>query len=182
MTHESESNPFVTHLEALAEDRPALAALRRGLGQPPATTPEMHRYVLPWLPRGLYPRQEEAYYLVAALFGAHPQGTRTGNMGDHFARASRQSGNETAVERRFTNLLAAHPDDLPFHLRQAITFLRAQEVAVNWHQLLPDVQAWSHPAGYVQRNWAHGFWGRRAEEEESAEVAAGVTATKSVQS
>ena len=33
----TKERPFVTYLESLREDRGALAALRRGLGQPPGT-------------------------------------------------------------------------------------------------------------------------------------------------
>jgi CRISPR system Cascade subunit CasB len=57
-------------------------------------------------------------------------------------------------------LLAAHPDDLDFHLRQAVSFLKSRDVPVNWHQLLSDVLAWGHPERYVQRRWARAFWGR----------------------
>jgi CRISPR system Cascade subunit CasB len=81
-------------------------------------------------------------------------------MGAHFARARDPQSDNTAIERRFTVLLAAHPDDLNFYLRQAISFLRSKEVPVNWHQLLSDVLNWGHPDRYVQHQWARAFWGR----------------------
>jgi CRISPR system Cascade subunit CasB len=154
------TNPFVEYLETLREDRGALAALRRGLGQPPGTVADMYRYVVPFLPGDAPRRQEAAYYLIAALFGYHPAEGGTGNMGAHFARARDPQGDDTAIERRFTALLAAHPDDLPTYLRQAVSFLRSKEVPVNWHRLLADVLAWGHPDRYVQKQWATAFWGR----------------------
>jgi CRISPR system Cascade subunit CasB len=157
-------HPFITHLESLRDDRAALAALRRGLGQPPGTVASMHRYVVYWLPPD-EPWLERAYYLVAALFAYHPAEGGKGNMGNHFARTRDPQGDNTAIERRFTALLAAHPDDLDFYLRQAISFIKSKdEVPINWHQLLSDVLAWSHPDRYVQKDWARAFWGRPTKE------------------
>ncbi|MDI7276195.1 MAG: type I-E CRISPR-associated protein Cse2/CasB [Anaerolineae bacterium] len=160
----SEPQPFVTYLESLREDRAALACLRRGLGQPPGTVVDMFPYVARWVapdaPRSL----EEAHYLIAALFASHPAAGGAGNMGDHFRRVIREDERSAdAVERRFTALLAAHPDDLPFYLRQAVSFLRAREVPVNWHQLYSDIRRWGRPERWVQRRWARSFWGHSAE-------------------
>jgi len=153
--------PFVTYLEGLRDDRGALAALRRGLGRPPGTVADMYPYVVPWISEDVPPWREAVYYLIAALFAYHPDAGGSGNMGHHFAlaRARDPRGDDTAIERRFVALLAAHEDDLDFYLRQAVSFLKSKEVAVNWHQLLSDVLAWGHPARYVQQQWARAFWG-----------------------
>ena len=161
----TKTHPFITYLEGLRDDRGALAALRRGLGQPPGTVADMYRYVVPWLPDD----SEAAYYLIAALFAYHPDAGGTGNMGRHFARTRDPQGDNTAIERRFTALLAAHPDDLDFYLRQAVSFLKSKEVPVYWHQLLSDVLAWDHPDRYVQQQWARAFWGRPAKETQTTE-------------
>jgi CRISPR system Cascade subunit CasB len=161
----TKTHPFITYLEDLRDDRGALAALRRGLGQPPGTVADMYRYVVPWLPDD----GEAAYYLIAALFACHPDAGGTGNMGRHFARTRDPQGDNTAIERRFTALLSAHPDDLDFYLRQAISFLKSKEVPVNWHQLLSDVLGWDHPERYVQQQWARAFWGRPAKETQTTE-------------
>jgi CRISPR system Cascade subunit CasB len=161
------THPFVAYLEGLREDRGALAALRRGLGQPPGTVADMYRYVVPWLPAEPGRQREAAYYALAALFAYHPAAGGTGNMGDHFAHTRDPKSDDTAIERRFTALLAAHPDDLEFYLRQAISFLRSKEVPVNWHQLLADVLHWGHPERYVQKGWARAFWGRAIRETET---------------
>jgi CRISPR system Cascade subunit CasB len=153
-------HPFISYLEELRnrEDRGALAALRRGLGQPSGSTHEMYRYIMPWLGEQNTAAQEDNYFLVASLFAYHPQAGGTGNLGASFARTRDPQGDDSATERRFTTLLAAHRDDLPTYLRQAISFLRAKEVPVDYHQLLRDLGAWDR--GYVQRNWAQAFWGR----------------------
>lgn len=150
--------PFIEYLESLCDDRGALAALRRGLGQPPGTVASMYPYVVPWLPASRH--SESAYYLVAALFAFHPAEGGEGNMGSHFhfARAREPGSDDVALERRFTTLLAAHPDDLPTYLRQAVGFLRSKEVPVNWHQLFHDLQRWAYEDRPVQKDWARAFW------------------------
>jgi len=150
-------HPFVTYLERLSEDRAALAALRRGLGQPLGTVADMYQYVVPWVPQGSTRRYEEALYLIAALYASHPESGGQGNVGDHFARV-RQPGGHTAVERRFVALLSSHPDDLPLHLRQAVSYLKSRDVVVNWDQLLRDLLHWGYPDRRVQKQWARRFW------------------------
>jgi len=160
-----EVQPFIAYLQSLAEkqERGALAALRRGLGQPPGTVAETFRYVEPWLGEKRSPDREAAFYLVASLFALHPKTTHQGNMGAHLAQI-RSEGGEDALERRFTALLAAHPDDLPFYLRQAVSFLKSKEVPVNWNELLWDLQNWDEkrddPRRSVQKKWASAFWSR----------------------
>lgn len=124
MNHQ-EPHRFILYLQKLADGqgRGALASLRRGLGQPPGTVADMYRYVEPFLGQDAR-YKESAYYLVAALFAFHPKSTDEGNMGAHLAKTRTESG-EDALERRFTALLAAHPDDLPEYLRQAVSFLRS---------------------------------------------------------
>ena len=152
--------PFVEYLESLRDNRGALAALRRGLGQPPGTVASMYPYVVPWLPADAGPRQEMAYYLAAALFAFHPKEGGQGNLGNHFADVRRQDpkADHAALERRFTALLAAHPDDLDTYLRQAVGFLRSKEVPVDWHQLFFDLQRWGYENRPVQKEWARAFW------------------------
>ncbi len=166
-------HPFIEHLQSLVagEDRAALVALRRGLGRPPGTTPEMYRYVVPYLPGNPHPDQEAAYYIIAALFALHPLSTEQGNMGDHMA-AARDGNNEDALERRFTALLSAHPDDLPDYLRQVVSYLKSREIPVNWGQLFRDLQFWSHPeyGDQVRKRWATSFWRYRPEGQPAQQV------------
>ncbi len=161
MNHQ-EPHPFIRYLQKLKADnnRAALASLRRGLGQPPGTVADMYRYVEPFLGQDAR-YKESAYYLVAALFAFHPKSTNEGNMGTHLAKTRTESGKE-ALERRFTVLLAAHSDDLPEYLRQAVSFLKSKdEEPVNWNELLRDLQNWGHEDRFVQKKWARSFWGGR---------------------
>lgn len=164
-----EGHPFIRYLQKLADgqERGALASLRRGLGQPPGTVADMYRYVEPFLGKqersGL---RESAFYLVAALFALHPKSAEFGNMGAHMAKA-RSEGGEDALERRFTALLAAHPDDLPDYLRQAVSFLKSKDVPINWNQLIWDLQKWNDDDRRIQKEWARAFWGGRQSAEQS---------------
>lgn len=161
---------FITYLQSLVEkqERGALAALRRGLGQPVGQAPEMYPYIIPFLPESLHPEQEAVFYLIASLFAYHPLTTDEGNLGRHLA-AIRNDRNQEALDRRFTALLAAHPDDLPAYLRQTISYLKSRDVPVNWERLLRDLSYWSHPeyGPQVRKNWANAFWGRPAGEEQT---------------
>jgi len=157
--------PFIAYLQSLAEkqERGALAALRRGLGQPPGTVAETYRYVEPWLGEKRTATREAAFYLVASLFALHPKSSGQGNMGTHMAQTHTKEG-EDALDRRFTALLAAHSEDLPGYLRQAVSFLKSREIPVNWNELLWDLQNWDQkrddPRRSVQKKWAGAFWGR----------------------
>jgi CRISPR system Cascade subunit CasB len=157
--------PLIDSLEKLVrkQDRGALAALRRGLGTSPGTAMEMHRYVVPFLPRGR-PWDEEVYYLVAALFAYWHQGESPvvahppDNLGASLARL-RTSDTGPSLDLRFTGLLKSHRDDLRAHLRQAVGLLKAKNVPINWRNLCRDLRYWDHEDGWVQRNWAKSFWG-----------------------
>ncbi len=163
---------FLDYLERLreAQDRGALAALRRGLAYPPGQAMEMYPYIMPHLPEDARSWESDVAFLIAALFAYHPDGGGWGNMGDHFRLARDPQGDDVALERRFSIMLTAHPDDLPFHLRQAVGFLKSRErpIPINWPQLFQDVLVWGHPERYVQRQWAVSFWGKKAPSSEES--------------
>jgi CRISPR system Cascade subunit CasB len=164
------THPFINYLQSLAEgqNRGALASLRRGLGQPPGTVADMYRYVEPHLGKESSAGfKESAFYLVAALFALHPSSTGNGNMGTHMRASDPENRSGDALDRRFTALLAAHSDDLPDYLRQAISFLKSKDVAINWSQLLWDLQNWNDENRRIQKQWARDFWGRRQPNESS---------------
>lgn len=160
MASETIQHEFIIYLEGMQEDRAVMAALRRGLGQPSGAAPEMFRYVVPFIHETTGAWQEEVYYMIASLFGYHPESGGMGNMGDHFGVLRRQNPDSPAIERRFTTLMAAHPEDLAFHLRQAVSLLKSKDVAINWHQLIQDALWWNHPESRVRvcKRWANQFW------------------------
>ena len=163
------------------EERAVMAELRRGLQEFPHLAPYMHRHLAPFAAdaRGW---EKETYYLVAALFARYHSGSKEPiysdnkyvNMGSYFAEVVRQNqeaGN--SIERRFNALLTAHPQDLHYHLRQAIAFLHGQSdatIAINWERLFWDIRDWEsddlRPG--VQEKWATNFWKHKARSSEQS--------------
>lgn len=163
----SNAPPLIDALLGLArdQDRGALAALRRGLGQQPGTVPAMFPYVEPYLGGNPTRSREEASYLVAALFASHPlnwaqEGPIATNVGASLARIA---GRSDSIEKRFQALLACRREDLPDHLRHLIALLRGHDIPVDWSQLLRDIQFWDAEDRRVQRAWARALWGRMVE-------------------
>ncbi len=169
---------FIDYLYQLkeAEDRAPLAEMRRGLNDFPHIHPRLLRYVNRFVPASAGEWEANSYYLIAALFASHPQpyerkeDEKFPNLGRHF-QATLDPSNEGAnvsTERRFTVLLEAHPEDLHFHLRQAVSFLRSKEQPIDWKQLHKDIRAWRYEDGRarVQKNWANQFWQRKSTTEE----------------
>jgi CRISPR system Cascade subunit CasB len=154
----SEPHPFIRRLHELAheEDRAALAALRRGFTHPLAAMP----YVAPYLRRDAPRREEDALVLVGALFGLHP--TRAGVS---LATALRRlSDSSDSVALRFRALLDADAEDVPTHLRHAISLVRAHDIPIDYDDLLRAVLAWSRDDRRAQRAWARHFWGAAADD------------------
>lgn len=158
---------FINYLNRLVEDgdRGALAALRRGLGRRPGDSPEAYPHVMPFNPPIW---AERSYFLVASLFalwhqGSHsaPRGHIPANFGASFRDVAQQSESD-GIERRFVAVLNAHSDDLPDHLRHAVSLMRSarRPVLVDWSRLLRDIQGWNWQSRSVQREWARGFWGQ----------------------
>lgn len=167
------------------EQRAVMAELRRGLQEFPHIAPAMHRYVASYA--GTHDGwRRQTYYLLAALFARYHSGSREPNYGgkwdnmgsafDAVARANPDA--RPAIERRFNALLTAHPQDLHYHLRQAIAFLHGQKAdpPINWEGLFWDIWHWDddEQRPRVQDRWARSFWGRQtraAEAEEATEEA-----------
>jgi CRISPR system Cascade subunit CasB len=142
----------------------------------------MDRYVLKFLPEDTGVGQEEPYYLVASLFAFWHQGqdgaeSTEGNLGRSLRTLVEQEEDpnrrrklEKSTEKRLIALLNCHRDDLPEHLRQIVSLLKAKEVPLDWAQLLSDIKHWERDDRPVQKAWARGFWigSRQREPEEAA--------------
>lgn len=168
----STEHRFVEHLRELADhsrrSRAPLAALRRGLGKRPGEAPEMFPYVVPYLPSGLSPYREEAYFLIASLFAWHPRSRhgedpRKSNLGASLRTLANEKGE--SITRYLVALLSAHRDDLPEHLRRAIGLLRTEDIAVDYSQLLRHIEHWNAESRWVQRDWARSYWGAVSQED-----------------
>jgi CRISPR system Cascade subunit CasB len=155
MSEDNRQHPFIAYLEDHAEDRAMLAELRRGLGREPGEAAGMFPYVVPFLRNE---RHDADHYLIASLFALHPVSASSGNMGDHLRRYTDAVDDDTATTRRFVQLLNLRRTALNSPLRQHISMLKAKEIAVNWHQLMVDLQYWGHDDHFVQKRWASAYW------------------------
>jgi CRISPR system Cascade subunit CasB len=165
---------FVAYLKKLVDDeeRAALAALRRSLGKQVAEAAEAHRYILPRVPKNANEWDEDAYYLVGGLFALHQiswqsnaNRPQTTNLGASFAWLNRELESDN-IEKRFVALLNSHEDDLPTHLRHAVSLLKSKEIPVDWSRLLRDLRGWNREDRRIQRNWARAFWSGVQEDNE----------------
>jgi CRISPR system Cascade subunit CasB len=157
MSENTKLHPFISFLEDHSEDRAMLAALRRGLGKKPGEVSGMFPYVVPFVPeRSIY--VEENLYLVASLYALHPLSVKSGNMGAHLRNLANNLGDDSATTRRFVQLLNQNHAALDTPLRQHITLLKGQDVGINWHQFLYDLNYWSHEDRFVQKQWAKQYW------------------------
>lgn len=155
---EDREERFASFLKGLTENRGALAALRRGLSQEGAAWAGMHRYVAGWLTDNDGHWDEQRFYLVAALFGRYACAKEAnGSFGASCRQLGAARGGE-AVERRFVALLAADSESLGVHLRHFVSMFAAEDIAVDWAQLLRDLRWWGQPERRVQRRWAKEFW------------------------
>ena len=166
MTQSNQTKPqprreeaFVDHLYSLSERgrRRELAALRRGLSAPPGTVSACYPVVAPWT-RGLSPRNERLYYLVASLYALHPS-RGSGSLGE-VARQLAEDGAEESTERRLLALLDEHNDDeaLAHYLRQFVGLAKARDVGIDYLRLLDDLRFFSLPSSSVQRAWSKDFY------------------------
>src|SRR5262249_11534579 len=136
----------------------ALAALRRGLGKPSGTAAEMFPHVMPFIGDNIPPWRQDDYFLVASLFAAHQLlwGPGTGqqeptNLGASFRRLRAKVESES-IEKRFVALLNAEREDLPEHLRHAISLLKAHDIPLDWARLLHDLGGWGWESRSIQRD------------------------------
>lgn len=158
---------FIESLEELLtkNDRRALAALRRGLGKKPGEEMGVWRYIARYT-NGLKPYQEDAYYIVATLFGFYSAPSwrsddddkNKTNLGASLKLLQARMGGDGA-ERRFVALLNTHRDEMPEHLRQIVSLLKSKDMPIDWVQLLQAVEYWDFDDEHRrQRNWAKAFW------------------------
>lgn len=157
--------PFIDYLKDLKkkENSGAMAALRRGLQHEPGTYVDMYPYVVPWLQKVRGKWKKEVYYLIASLFAYHPKSTNDGDMGDVFRKIFLNRGENESLEQRFVTLLRCDPEDLPFHMRQAISLAKSEDIPINWNELFFDLLRWPYESDYPPyEKWAESFWKRKS--------------------
>jgi len=162
---------FIDHLRSFLHeggrqgDRGKLAALRRGLGQPPGAEWRMYPVLGPFLSD--HPWQDWPRFVVASLFALHPcHNGEAGTLG----KVCRQLGDRESAEKRFVALLSSHRDELPDRLRHVISLAKSANLDVNYVGLLRALRSWDHPNHWVQERWARDYWRHhRTEETTSSE-------------
>jgi CRISPR system Cascade subunit CasB len=168
----SHAAKFVEYLVSLVdrEQRGAIAALRRGVGKPPGTTPETFPIMVPWT-ADMDRFAADTYFLVGSLFALNQSNCADGNIGTTFAQIrGRENEASDSLEKRFVALLNADAEDLPNHLRHAVSLAASKDVAINWAQLIADLRHWNHLDRFIQRRWAEQFWGRGVEADEDQQT------------
>jgi CRISPR system Cascade subunit CasB len=155
------TDAFVERLRTLANgDRGALATLRRSLAFDPGTWPAAFRYVEPFLGKDeAAADRRRAAYLTAGLFAMHPMQADGVSFGRAFGALARKR-KSTSIESRFLALLSADETELPNRLRQAVSLLKSDGVALDWSLLRKNLSAWNAPSRYVQQAWARDYYGQ----------------------
>lgn len=161
--------PFIEYLKNLndSEQRGAIAALRRGFQYELGKCVDMYPYVIPWLKNKKGRWNKNMHYLIASLFAYHPSSGNSGNMGDVFRKIFLSQGESKSIEQRFITLLRCNPEDLDFHMRQAISLAKSANIPIDWHRLFYDLKRWPYESSFPPyENWAQSFWKKEKNEKE----------------
>jgi CRISPR system Cascade subunit CasB len=151
---------LANELTALAQpenpDRAALAHLRRGLDHPLDYT--LGR--VGWLFHRVPDFALEHAVLAAGLFawtkGDCPHTDRV-NFGAAFGTGLTLEQKKQR-EMRFIDLLDTDRQELRYKLRQAISLIARDSIALDWALLIRHLRYWADADRWVQKKWARGFW------------------------
>ena len=154
---------FINNLRLLetrddGPSRAGLAALRAGLRSKDGVAVEMMPHVAPYLGE----REQSSdrwFFAVAALFALHPLDTKEKvSLGGSFGQLRKKSD---SIEKHFQRLLASDEEDLFERLKQTVSLLKANNVPLNWYNLLRDltIRPWDDdPQRRTQLKWARDFY------------------------
>lgn len=173
---------FVSHrIKALAGGgesamRATLAQLRRGIGKPPGSAPELWNATFQGLPEDLMgagnkpTRAEWAVHTALTLYALHQQGKspREKSMhrqGHRLGMAVRDlvhgEDEESRIKRRFDAVATAGGlIELSNHLRGLIQLLKSEDIALDYAQLTEDIYRYqfSGARDSVRLNWGRDFY------------------------
>ncbi len=151
-------------------DRPPgqdLAALRRGIGRPAGSVPQMWRYYTKLNEDGYLTAELNAEHVALTLFAVHQQSQpnpvhRAGVGFGAAARALRASGkfSEEAVDRRFAAAATATSvREVAAHLRGLVTQLRGVH-SLDYTELFRDLRGWQSPESRarIRRRWGSQYF------------------------
>jgi len=156
------SEKFIDYLSRLhAQDRGAMAVLRRSLAFAPGSWPPSYPYIERFVAADWHAHDAKrlALYAVAGLFARHPQ------MSEHslaYALGIVMHKRESpSIEQRFITLLGADANNIVHYLRQIISLLAAEAIGLNYVRLLDDLQRWMDPQSNpdsLRQHWARDFY------------------------
>ncbi|GAA2433336.1 type I-E CRISPR-associated protein Cse2/CasB [Streptomyces macrosporus] len=159
-----------------------LARLRRGVGKPANAVPDLwglgadeaihQAHADGELPNGQAERAEEAAHIALTLWALHQQSHHTQRMhlryGPELGAAVRRlmPGPEVdePIRKRFVRAATATtPTMLAQRLREIVTLLRREAVALDYGLLADQLHQWQQPGGAerVRRSWGRSFHAHR---------------------
>ncbi len=109
------------------------------------------------LPNGVPQYKENIYFLIATLYAMAESTMAERDLGTSL-RLAQNPKNRKGLDRRVQILLDSDESQLPFRLRQAVHYLKSQQVTINWQKLLEDLLWWSSENHSVQRRWARSYF------------------------
>lgn len=137
--------------------RAGLAALRAGLRSKDGVAIEMMPHVALHLGEREQP-SDRWFFAVAALFALHPLDAKGKlSLGGSLGELRKKSD---SIEKHFQLLLASDEEDLFERLKQTVSLLKANNIPVNWYELLTDltINSWDDPQRRAQMKWARDFY------------------------
>ncbi len=154
---------FIDRLETL--DAGGRARLKRNAGRTLNEARDVYQVFFSMLPYEMPLWDQEDYFLIATLYavGTRRENPRLRNTPRSVGASLRRirgdnDDRRTSLDKRFQTLLEADREQLPFRLRQIVSLLAANEIAIDWARLLRDVQFWEKGEGKVQRRWAEHYY------------------------
>jgi CRISPR system Cascade subunit CasB len=174
------SERFIAYLIQLrAQDRGAVAKLRRSLGSPPGEYVPAFSYVERFVPdRHATDHYRQALYLVAGLFALHPKpGSKS--LAASLGQLMRDRESDS-TEKRFLSLLGADPENLSNYLRQVVSLLAADDLGIDYAALLDDLARWLNSYAVdtrdqIRQRWARDFYRELAPRKSESEQTSSAT-------
>lgn len=181
-------NNKITWLAQTGNDayaRSILAKLRRGIGKPPGSLPELWEITLKDLPeelmgKGQDPSESEwAVHSALTLFALHQQGKTLGKecmnkgqepLGKSVRRLVGDQDEEKRIKRRFDALATANSmEELSHYLRSLIQLLKAKSIPLDYPALAEDLFWIQLPSARdtVKLRWGRDFYRPQKTEDES---------------
>ena len=155
--------------------RASLARLRRGIGKPPGSIPDIWEHTLGNLPEEFFSKRnpveatnaEWAIHIAMSLFALHQQGKNPQNdcmaFGKPLGKAVRllvlKRGE--AMKRRFDAVVTSGGiDELSHHLCALIQLLKSEGISLDYPQLTEDLFRFQQPElrGNLRLQWGQDYY------------------------